>query len=305
MTKIRLKQFPLLLLAMASLSLHGQMAGRLDRYPGFESQNIENRRVDIWFPSKVDGPYKVLIMHDGQMLFNADSTWNKQEWGVDECLDSLIQQEMLEPTIIVGIWNIYDDRHRNYFPQKPFESLNPSTQDSLLQLGRGGSEAHLFSDKPDSDDYLKFIFQELMPWLRENYPIREGAENVSMMGSSMGGLISMYAALEYPSELHSVACVSTHWPGVWQNENNPIPDAFLIYLESHQAEASQTRWYYDRGDATLDSLYQPHQDRVNALYESWGFSESNFQSKAFPGAAHRELDWQSRLPDILLFLLGS
>lgn len=292
-----------LLFLLFGSSLKGQLVGELQTINKFPSALIKERRVDLWTPKDSEGPYQVLIMHDGQMLFQADSTWNKQEWGVDECLDSLYRKGAIPALMVVGIWNIYADRHRNYFPQRPFESLSPARQDSLLNLKKRGQDALLFSGAPNSDAYLRFIFEELLPWLKTNHKI--DSSSIYMMGSSMGGLISMYAAMEYPSQLKGVACVSTHWPGVWQNENNPIPDAFLNYLESHQAEAKQTKWYFDRGDATLDSLYQPHQNRVDALFHHWNFPQDQFRSAVFLGAAHREVDWRERLPQILLFLLGT
>ncbi len=304
MIKISLKTiFSGLLFMLLSTVLKAQLVGDLRSISSFPSSYVSDRRVDIWLRKHSEGPYQVLLMHDGQMLFQADSTWNKQEWGVDECLDSLYQQGSLPTLMVVGIWNIYEERHQNYFPQKPFEALPISTQDSLLALKKNGQDAPLIAASPNSDDYLRFIFEELLPWLEAEYEIKDSS--TYMMGSSMGGLISMYAAMEYPNRLQGVACLSTHWPGVWSNANNPIPDVFINYLKTHQAEAAKTRWYFDRGDATLDSLYKPHQDRVDALFESWPLPQGQFRSKAYSGAAHREIDWRARLAEILLFLLGS
>jgi len=281
--------------------LQAQLVGNLNRISNFESEFIESRRVDIWTPNNSSGPYKVLFMHDGQMLFQGDSTWNGQEWGVDESLDSLYQSGQIEDLMVVGIWNIYEHRHRNYFPQAAFESLNQKTQDSLLQLIRPGQEKDLYSAPPNSDDYLKFIFRELLPYLDKNFEIDK--DELYMMGSSMGGLISMYAAMEYSKKLKAVACLSTHWPGVFENENNPIPDAFIEYMSAHQREAKRTKWYFDRGDATLDALYPEHQNRVDSLYKSWDLEETQFKSLVFPGDPHEETAWRQRFPSALLFLL--
>ena len=240
-------------------------------------------------------------MHDGQMLFQADSTWNKQEWGVDECLDSLIQSGRIGNTIVVGIWNLYEERHFNYFPQKPFENLSPSEREGLLKETRAGSDIPSLRKSPNSDEYLRFIFLELLPKLKQDFPLEEA--QISMMGSSMGGLISMYSALEYPEELEAVACLSTHWPGIWRNDRNPIPNAFINYIQQKESAASLSRWYFDRGDATLDSLYQPHQDRVDALFEKWNM-DKGFKSEVFPGANHSEIAWRARLPEILNYLLA-
>ena len=278
----------------------GQLQGELKSFPNFESDYVENRRVDFWIPKYAEGPYSLLIMHDGQMLFQEDSTWNGQEWGVDECLDSLFAQDKIPAVLVVGIWNIKEHRHRNYFPQAPFESLEVDFKDSLLGKKRTGQEQALFSASPNSDDYLRFIFDEVLPYTQNHYEIEEA---IYMMGSSMGGLISMYAALKYPKKLAGVACLSTHWPGIFTNANNPIPDAFIDYIGQHKKEAKKTLWYFDRGDATLDALYPPHQDRADALFRSWNLAEGQFESRTFPGAPHEETAWRERLPEIILHLL--
>jgi len=287
-----------------SAAAQAQLSGELRTISKFHSLEIEDRRIDIWKPANVsEGPYQLLIMHDGQMLFQADSTWNGQEWGVDECLDSLYDQSLIGPTLVVGIWNIPERRHQNYFPQKAFESLPEAFKDSVLQLERPGEERKLLYGSPNSDAYLRFIFKELLPWVKSEYPIQNNG--VYMMGSSMGGLISMYAALEYPYELKGVACMSTHWPGFFQNENNPVPDAFINYIASHEEAAAKSRWYFDRGDASLDALYPPHQDRVDSLFHSWPIvSVRDYKSLVAPGDPHWETAWRSRLPMALIYLMG-
>ena len=68
------------------------------------SEFIPARPLDIWLPSSYDGTQKhnVLYMYDAQMLFDATTTWNGQEWRVDEILDSLITNDVIAPTIVVG-----------------------------------------------------------------------------------------------------------------------------------------------------------------------------------------------------------
>ena len=60
-------------------------------------------------------------MHDGQMLFDAATTWNKQAWDVDDVVADLTKNKKINDLIVVGIWNGGESRHADYFPQKPFE----------------------------------------------------------------------------------------------------------------------------------------------------------------------------------------
>ena len=64
------------------------------------------------------------------MLWDETITWNKQEWKLDENLGELIHEKKIKPTIVVAIDNADKNRHSEYFPQKPFESL--SQKDKIL-----------------------------------------------------------------------------------------------------------------------------------------------------------------------------
>ena len=108
--------------------------GRIERIENFKTELVEPRNIDIWLPENFDQSkhYTVVYMHDGQMLFDATSTWNKQEWAVDETAGELIQSEKTMPFIVVGTWNGGKTRFTDYFPEKAFESLSESFQDSLM-----------------------------------------------------------------------------------------------------------------------------------------------------------------------------
>ena len=109
------------------------VSGKLMRIDSFPTDLIESRTVDIWIPKNYNdqNKYNVLYMNDGQMLFDSINTWNKQEWGVDEAMDKLLAENKIEPTIVVGIYNIPELRHEDYFPEKVYEVLPEKIKDSL------------------------------------------------------------------------------------------------------------------------------------------------------------------------------
>ena len=88
------------LLCQWSVAQQTVSSGKLVEYPLFKSANR----------------YDVIYMHDGQMLFDAASTWNKVEWGVDEVLGELLEEKKIRPCIVVGIANIAQSRNEDYFP---------------------------------------------------------------------------------------------------------------------------------------------------------------------------------------------
>jgi pimeloyl-ACP methyl ester carboxylesterase len=156
-----------------------------------------------------------------------------------------------------------------------------------------------------SDNYLRFLVTELKPFIDATYATLPDRANTFVAGSSMGGLISMYAICEYPKVFGGAACISTHWPGIVNINNNPIPNAFLRYLQKHLPDPATHRIYFDCGDATLDSLYPPLQKKVDQVMKKKRFSSKNWMTSYLTGGvAHSEKDWNFRLHQPLVFMLG-
>jgi enterochelin esterase-like enzyme len=119
----------------------------------------------------------------------------------------------------------------------------------------------------------------------------------------MGGLISLYAISEYPDIFGGAACLSTHWPGLRDMKDNPIPAAFFAYMRAHLPAPKKHKIYFDYGDQTLDALYPPLQKQADEVMKSKGFTAKNWLTRFFPGADHSEKSWAARLDAPLLFLL--
>jgi len=278
-------------------------SGTLERTKEFPSKFIKPRNIDVWLPESYSDQnrYAVLYMHDGQMLFDSSKTWNGQEWGVDETVASLLEKQEIRNTIVVGIWNT-DLRHSEYFPQKPFENLPTTTRDSILNLGRS-QNASLFKTAICSDGYLKFIVEELKPFIDEKYSTLPDFQNTFIAGSSMGGLISMYALCEYPNVFSGAACISAHWIGTFDTLNNPIPPLFMQYLEGYLPVPKAHKIYFDYGTATLDQYYEPYQMMVDSIMMRKGYGSKDWQTIKFEGENHSEKSWSKRLDIPLKFLL--
>lgn len=298
------KIFFLLLTSIAFGQVPKVSTGTIQRIENFKSNYVDSRNVDVWLPDGYSNTqkYAVLYMHDGQMLYDAETTWNKQAWEVDAIAGKLIQEEKTKPFIVVGIWNNGQKRHPEYFPQKPYESLNPTQKDTITaQLQKAGRTKEVF--QPISDLYLKFLVTELKPYIDEHFSTLKNRENTVIAGSSMGGLISMYAICEYPEVFGGAACISTHWPGTFSTQNNPIPDAFINYMKDHLPNPKTHTIYFDFGNKTLDALYPDLQKKVDALMQKKSFTNANWSTQFFEGKDHSEKSWAERLHIPLQFLL--
>jgi enterochelin esterase-like enzyme len=281
------------------------VAGTITHYEQMPSKYVGARNVDVWLPEgySTSKKYAVLYMHDGKALFDSSIMWNHQAWQVDKVASQLMQSHQIKECIVVGIYNGETKRHSEYFPQKPFKLLTLAQQDSIYKATRGATQP-LFADTIQSDNYLKFIVKELKPFIDSHFATLKNSANTFIAGSSMGGLISMYAICEYPNVFGGAACLSTHWTGIFRADNNPIPAAFMAYMRKHLPSPKKHKIYFDYGSATLDALYKPFQLQVDTIMQQKGYNTTNWLTKEYIGADHSERSWNKRLDVPLLFLLG-
>jgi len=281
--------------------------GLVERLENFPSDYVTPRHIDIWTPEGYNKAqqYQVLYMHDGQMLFDSTQTWNKQEWKVDEIMSMLINNETIEPCIVIGIHNS-TERHADYFPQKAFQILPEHIKDGYMPKDSIKRKKSMFPQGPHADDYLKFIVKELKPYVDKSYSTKSSAANTHIAGSSMGGLISMYAMFEYPEIFGSAACISTHWiGGITDNSENPVPAAFKHYISNNIPPPETHKIYFDHGTLGLDYMYKVHQLNINDVMKDAGYIDGeNLVSEVHEGHDHTELYWSKRLDGIFKYLLN-
>lgn len=297
-------KFLLILSSIVACSTHDVSHGTLEHFKKFNSEFVRSRDIGVWLPKgyNPEKRYAVLYMQDGKSLFDANLTWNHQEWGVDEVLSELMGKTKIRNCIVVGIENGNALRHSEYMPQKPFEGLAVTQQDLLYRATRKDN-SHFFTDKIQSDNYLKFLVYELKPFIDLNYSTIKDSQNTFIAGSSMGGLIALYAVCEYPDVFGGAACLSTHWTGIYTLENNPIPAALMEYLKVKIPPPENHKIYFDYGSLTLDTLYKPFQMQVDAIMLSKGYDNKGWLTKEFIGADHSEQAWSKRLSIPMEFLL--
>jgi enterochelin esterase-like enzyme len=236
-------------------------------------------------------------MHDGGALFDSTVSLSRVAWEVEKTLTRLSKEGKIRDVIVVGIHNLGKDRHPEFWPQKPWETIPQHMQDAI-RSGAGPQKARTSF----SDNYLTYIVKEVKPYMDSAFSTYKDRANTFIAGSSMGGLISWYAICEYPDVFGGAACLSTHWPGTFQN-NELIPGTFQQYLKEHLPDPATHRIYFDYGDKTLDSLYKPHQHKVDALMKAKGYTAKNWETRYYPGEDHTERSWRKRLAIPMEFLL--
>jgi len=262
------------------------VVGNLQVSSGFFSPQLNNQRdILVHLPPSYDQAgqrYPVIYMHDGQNLFD-DHTSFAGEWHVDETMQRLSHQGL--EAIIVGIPNMGTERVNEY---SPFRNVHHRD-------GRG-------------DLYMAFIVETLKPVIDQQFRTLPGKMHTGLMGSSMGGLISLYGFFRYP-EVFGLAGIMS--PSLWFAR-----EAILDYVEA--AAYHPGRIYLDAG--TREIIGAP------ADYHVWRARSRNYYARVrrlkrilvHKGyrpvhdllhfeereARHQEAAWARRLPRAFTFLLS-
>ncbi|HUH32827.1 MAG TPA: alpha/beta hydrolase-fold protein [Daejeonella sp.] len=220
------------------------------------------RRIWVYLPPDYQSSgkkYPVIYMHDGQNLFDA-YTAGYGEWGVDELMDSLYLKNN-KMAIIVGI--DHGDQHR-------LTEYNPFDNERFGK-GRG-------------DDYVDFIVQTLKPFIDKTYQTKSSARHTTIAGSSMGGLISMYAMAKYPQVFGKAGVFS---PAFW------IAPAIYAYLADKKLPKHKI--YFVAGDMESNEMV-PDMKKLHGQLLSQGVKSKQMQLKAAADGKHSEWFWHREFP---------
>ncbi len=275
--------------------------GNLIRLGKLASGGLLPRQVDVWLPPGYDASSKrfpVIYMHDGQNLFESSTSYTGKTWGVAEAL-----VRMRQDAIVVGIWNT-PNRGLEYLPKRWMDFLTPAQRNLIIKV-QGKDD----DDDPLSDPYLNFIVSDLKPLIDQRFRTLPYREATSMMGASMGGLISIYALGEHPNVFGQAAGLSVHWPIVRPEQAAALPpkdvaDAFASWLELSNAAQGQQRLYFDHGTVKLDSYYRPFSQQIEARLAKLNWQENqDWVSRVYEGADHNEAAWSARIETPLRWLL--
>ena len=287
--------------------VRNQLDGSFVFYESFPSESVSPRPVDIWLPegyhANTNDRYPVIYMHDGQLLFDKKTSpyakfWYRpigwyiggMFWEVDKTMSLLIREKKIRSAIVVSIWFIPNRRGAEFMPQKPITMV----ETGLEHIG----DSDVTPDDVISDNYLKFVTEELKPFVDKNFRTLTDRDNTFVMGSSMGGSISAYAISEYPDIFGGAACLSTDW--------THGKGAEIDWYEQHWPKGGKHRLYFDYGTETHDAPFEPYQNRMDNVLRQHGYIEGeDWVTKKFDGADHSPMAWRERLHIPLTFLLGN
>ncbi|MDD5570403.1 MAG: alpha/beta hydrolase-fold protein [Bacteroidales bacterium] len=235
-------------------------------------QLSRQRRIWVYLPTNYyasTDSFPVIYMQDGQYLFDNAYTFSG-EWGIDESMDSLAA--VFSPkAIVVGIDNGASARLNEYSP--------------WINTTYGGGEGN---------EYVSFICNTLKPFIDSYFRTLPGRSNTCIMGSSMGGFISLYGAIKRQDIFGKAGIFS---PVIW------FSDSIYQFIQS-QGHQHEMKIYFVCGALEDSSMISDMQSVYDTLLSS-GFNSSEMNLKTSAGGQHNELFWGREYPFAFKWLFSS
>lgn len=238
-----------------------------------EMKKLNRRRtIRLYLPPNYFQRQKfpVIYMHDGQNVFD-QATAFAGEWRVDEIMDSLYYKRGFA-AIVVAIYNDSKERLNEYSPWR---------NDTL---GAGGN----------GDEYAYFVAKELKPFIEKNYRADPDPRYNAIIGSSMGGLISLYIGLKYPQTFGRVGVFS---PSLW------FSPKIFEYVSKYKRKTEQKIFLLagaKESNRMVDDIKMLEQE----LYKA-GFTDDDYlKMEIAPDGKHAEWFWSREFPKAIEFLFS-
>ncbi|MBC5772753.1 histidine kinase [Pontibacter sp. KCTC 32443] len=247
----------------------GGVTGVLKYHKDLTWNNLPKRDLVVWLPpgyeENKNKRYPVLYMHDGQNIFDPATSSFGVDWQLDETCDSLIRAKVIEPVIVVGIYNT-SNRMEEYIP------------------GEKGNA------------YMQFIVNQVKPLIDKTYRTKPSRKHTLVGGSSAGGIISFMLAWKYPKIFSKAICMSP----AFKIQHIDYVDDVLAY----RGKKKKLYFYIDNGGIDLEEKLQPGIDEMLAALKQKGYKEGNdFTWIKAPEDKHFEAAWAKRMPKALILAL--
>ena len=250
--------------------------GQLRKHENFRSRFLPAERdLIVYLPGVYQKNPKlrfpVLYLQDGQNLFDPNTSFVPgMYWRVGETADRLIQQGLIRPLVIIGIYNTGKRRIREYTPSR--------------DKTRGGGGA---------DRYGRMLLEEIKPFIESEYRALTGPANTGIGGSSLGGLLALYLGLQFAEVFGKMAVLS---PSVWWDRR-----WILKYVARLQVKSRPRIWLdvgTQEGGRTMDDVARLRE----ILVEKGWQDRRDLHFQTFPGGQHNEASWAERVAPFLQFL---
>ena len=251
--------------------------------------DFAGRIVDFWAPE--GGSDRVLVAHDGQNIFDPrTATHLRQTWKLTQNAIRVAKEFNQKAPLVIGVFH-------SSSKNDPYGRVKDLTPEDIFKSGVKPSKPipDLSINDLRGNEYLERIFSNIVPAIATQTKSTVLPEKTAMLGSSMGGLATLYSFVNHSDKFHTALAFSPHWVLA----GDELVEQLLKNLPSHHGR----KLWMSRGTKGLDASYEPYQLRADELVRQKGWN-SNFITKVYHRSGHNERSWSRYVDEALRFWLG-
>lgn len=248
----------------------------------------QERTIRVLLPDNYDPngePYEVYYMLDGQNLFDAATASYNMEWCIDETIKRLEKEKGIRAPIVVGL-DCGQDRINEYMPK--FVTDEFYKENLKLKTYRSKEEYPEFENWHKGDITFRFLFDQVIPLIEEKYNVRKDADGRTFGGSSMGGLMGLYAYEHYTDQFKNFICFSIAF-NVFKKffESDVVFDNFLPTYQVHKDK----KIAICVGNVGYEKDFVRYYNEINQKSRDLGLDDTNIIAIYNKDAMHNEIQW--------------
>lgn len=252
---------------------------------------FDGRLVDYWSPG--EPTEHLLVAHDGQNVFDRDTSTRRRTWRMAHSAIRVSKKLGITPPVIIGVFHSRSShnpwgRILDLAPQDPFQNgVEPAEKNDEISLG-----------DLQGNKYLEQITDVIAPSIAAELGMDLNAINKAVIGSSMGGLASLYAISKRPDFFSTALALSPHWSA----GQAPLVNALLDSLP----QPGTHKIWMSRGTRGHDAHYGPFQDYADQRMLRAGWREGeDFVTRVYEKSGHNERSWAKYLDQPMQFWLAN
>ncbi len=276
--------------------------GRIETLKGVGSSPRSEPRVRIWLPAGYEDSgrsYRTLYMLDGQYAFAGD------EKGVNFATERRVAQlataGRIQPTLIIAIDNLENDRFLQYMPQSIYDQAEGGLRAAIdREIARTGGRPLV------SSQFIQFLTTRLKPFVDAHYRTLPGRLDTAIFGASMAGVMAGAIFVEAQQAFGRGACMSPNWPIYDKHfiEHPQLVSMWPDYFAQLGAPAGRRLWL-DHGTEVMDAGMAAHQLRIARRLEYLGWRRScDLETRVYQGAGHAFAETAVQMDELLAWLLA-
>ncbi|MEH6758293.1 MAG: alpha/beta hydrolase-fold protein [Parasphingorhabdus sp.] len=287
--------------AAPAFAIGGAPRGQIETLPKFAADNLTEPRIRVWLPpgySETERSCRTIYMLDGQYAFADDS--DGANFAADRRIARLMEVGSIEPTLIVAIDNLDEDRFLQYMPQTIYDRANGDVRAIIeREINRVGKTSLV------SGQFIQFLTNQLKPFVDAHYRTSADRLDTAIFGASMAGVMAGAIFVEAQQTFGRAACMSPNWPIYDERmiDYPKLPSLWSTYFAQLGNPAGRRLWL-DHGTEMMDAGMAPHQSAIAASLADLEWRRGcNLQTRVYD-AGHAFAQTATQMDEVLAWLLA-